>query len=210
MGYDKYSKIVTNMNYRTIPNSHFWSDLNEIINAFDFNPPDKEYLLTSFSNTIKNGYKLKSIKNINTDSVKSLPFSSIEEMIEYIKGDIYNEKNFYIMLNTTVNLGFNLTNGLKLQRIEVYNRINGERNYQDIRWHGCVPDEEKAIAEWLNYIEYHLEKAKERVYDHSPDEALAELRKVAALAVRAMEIHGCPERIVPKISTANNNNEQSK
>lgn len=29
------------------------------------------------------------------------------------------------------------------------------------------------------------------------EEALAHVRKVAALAVRCLEIHGCPERIIP-------------
>lgn len=203
MGYDKYSKITTNMNYRTIPNSHFWSDLNEIINAFDFNSPNKEYLIIGLKNTIEHGYELKSINNVNANILKTSVFSSIDEIVEYVKSDLYDEKNFYIMLNTTIALGYNLTNGLKMQRRDVYKRIDEERNYQDQRWHGCVPDKEKAIAEWLNYIEYHLEKAKERVYNHSSDEALAELRKIAALAVRAMEIHGCPERIPAKISTSN-------
>lgn len=191
---------MTNMNYRTIPNSHFWSDLNQVI---EFNPPNKEYLIVGLNNSIKNGYKLKPIKNVDVNFLKTSMFSSINEIIEYVKSDLYNEKKFYIMLNTTITLGYNLTNGLKMQRCDVYKCIDEERNYQDQRWHDCVPDKEKAIAEWLNYIEYHLEKGKERVYHQSSDEALAELRKIAALAVRAMEIHGCPERIPLKISTSN-------
>ena len=213
MGYGKYSGLPENgtkINYvQTVPNSHFWTDLNQLIVSLDVNPPDKEYLQIGLNNTIKNGYKLSPVKNIDVDAIKSEIFTTIAEMIEYVRSENYNDKTFYVMLNTTINVGFNLSNGLKLQRTDIYKRINQERDYQDIRWHGCVPDEEKSIAEWLNYIEYHLEKAKERVYNLSPDEALAELRKVAALAVRAMEIHGCPERIIPKVSTANNN-EQSK
>lgn len=87
-----------------------------------------------------------------------------------------------------------------MERTEIYNRINGERDYQDANWGSRrqmdgTPDEEKSVAEWINYIEYHVSRAKERVYHLNTEDALCELRKVAALAVRAMEIHGCPERI---------------
>lgn len=215
MGYSEHSKApksiidafnekkyTASSNYmQVVPNSHFWTDLNQLVAAFDVNSPDKEYLLIGLNNTIKRRYKLKSMKEIDTKALDSLVFTSIEKIVEYVKSEIYNEKNFYIMLNATITLGYNLTNELKMLRPEIYKRIDGERDYQDIRWHGCVPDEEKAIAEWLNYIEYHLEKAKERIYHLKPEEALAELRKIAALAVRAMEIHGCPERIMVENST---------
>ena len=29
-------------------------------------------------------------------------------------------------------------------------------------------------------------------------DVMSEIRKIAALAVRAMEIHGCPERVMPQ------------
>jgi hypothetical protein len=203
-GYFSKTEGLPQANYmQVVPNSHFWTDLNQLISALDVNPPDKEYLQIGLNNTIKNGYKLLPVKNIDANAIKSEIFINIDEIIEYIRSENYNDKTFYVMLNTTINVGFNLSNGLKLQRTDVYKRINGERDYQDQRWHGCVPDEEKSVAEWLNYIEYHLSKAKERVYHLNTEEALAELRKVAALAVRAMEIHGCPERIIPKVSTAN-------
>ena len=86
-----------------------------------------------------------------------------------------------------------------MERKDVYGCIDGERNYQDEVWGvrrslDNTPDEDKPVAEWINYIEYHLSKAKDKVYHLNTKEALEELRKVAALAVRAMEIHGCPER----------------
>jgi len=86
-----------------------------------------------------------------------------------------------------------------MEREKVYERIDKERDYQDIRWvvgknSNKTPDSEKPVAEWLNYIEFHLAKAKENVYMLENDAALAEIRKVAALAVRCMEIHGCPKR----------------
>ena len=88
-------------------------------------------------------------------------------------------------------------------RKDVYKCIDKERNYQDLRWSpertkNGTPDEEKPPAEWINYIEYHLSKAKEMVYYLKDEEALAEIRKVAALAVRCLELHGCPERTIPE------------
>lgn len=88
-----------------------------------------------------------------------------------------------------------------MERTEIYKRINGERDYQDANWGtrrqlDGTPDEEKPVAEWINYIEYHLTKAKERIYHLDTESATHELRKIAALAIRAMEIHGCPERVV--------------
>ena len=47
-------------------------------------------------------------------------------------------------------------------------------------------------------MEYHIAKAKEQVYLLEDEEALAEIRKVVALGVRALMIHGCPERVIPE------------
>lgn len=85
-----------------------------------------------------------------------------------------------------------------MKRNEVYERLDGERDYQDSRKfdsNSRVRDVDKSIAEWILYIEHHLNKAKEQVYYLNEEEALAEIRKVTALGVRTMEIHGCPERI---------------
>lgn len=89
-----------------------------------------------------------------------------------------------------------------MERFEVYKRIDTERKYQDLQWSPIreklsVPDESKPPAEWINYMEFHLRKAKEGVYFLHEDDALGELRKVIALGVRCLEIHGCPERIIP-------------
>jgi hypothetical protein len=86
-----------------------------------------------------------------------------------------------------------------MERTEVYKLIDGERDYQEIRWNNDsyqdrVPDEQKPPAEWLNYIKYHLERAEISNYELSKQDTMAEIRKIAALAVRAMEIHGCPKR----------------
>ena len=91
-----------------------------------------------------------------------------------------------------------------MERQEVYNRINGERDYQDWRWdegerEDRVLDEEKSPAEWLNYIKYHLEQGEISNYMLNKQDTMAEIRKIAALAVRAIEIHGCPRRVIPEI-----------
>jgi hypothetical protein len=92
----------------------------------------------------------------------------------------------------------------KMERADVYKLIDGERDYQDWRWteeirKDRVPDEEKRPAEWLNYIKYHLEQGEISNYMLSKEQTMSEIRKIAALAVRAIEIHGCPEREMPAI-----------
>lgn len=92
-----------------------------------------------------------------------------------------------------------------MERTEVYSRIDGERDYQDWRWENeirddGVPDKDKSPAEWLNYIEQHVSVAKTAVYYLNKEEVMNEIRKIATLAVRALEIHGCPERQIPEIN----------
>jgi hypothetical protein len=88
---------------------------------------------------------------------------------------------------------------MKMKRTEVYRRINQERAYQQKRWvdgkgEGDTSDEEKSIPEWVAYIEHHLDEAKLNLYHLHRDAALDSIRKIAALAVAALEVHGCPER----------------
>lgn len=90
-----------------------------------------------------------------------------------------------------------------MERNDVYRLIDGERDYQEWRWNtnlreDGIPDEQKAPAEWLNYIKYHLERAEITNYELSKADTMEEIRKIAALAVRAMEIHGAPERQIPE------------
>ena len=210
----------------TIPNSHFWTDLKQITYSIQHElerqkheadeknttnsvyigePLTADYILIGLGNSLMCGYKLKQNENIKLNSKHSLVqfvvFKSIEDMIEYAQSKRFNLKSFSSIISNTINIGFNLTNGIKMERKEVYKRLDAERKYQDIvgesGQRGNTPDEEKPVAEWVNYIEYHLSKAKDYVYHLRKDNALEELRKVAALAVRAMEIHGCPERRMP-------------
>lgn len=206
-----------------VPNSHFWTDLAQIKYSIELElqrmkdesrrentdtiyvgePLTKEYILIGLNNSIKNGYKLKPTfkEDIKMSRGKIPIFATIEQMIEYVQSENFILEMFGVIIDETIKNEINLTNGLKMRRTEVYSCIDGERDYQDAVWgvrreRDSTPDEEKPVAEWINYIEYHLSKAKERVYHLDTQGALTEVRKVAALAVRTIEIHGCPERIV--------------
>jgi hypothetical protein len=227
-----YPKGSSSRYSRVVPNSHFWTDLNQILQTIKYaiereihegekvsnvvyggEPITYEYFVIGLKNSIEHGYKLKqgekpdNGKYYDGEYLHDLPlyksFESIDEMIKYAESREFTLEIFYNLINGTIKNGLNLTNGLKMEREHVYKRIDAERKYQDLRWNsgqhaGDTPDEEKPVAEWLNYIEYHLSKAKDCNYHLNKMDALAELRKVAALAVRAMEIHGCPERIMPE------------
>jgi hypothetical protein len=189
------------------PNSHFWEDLNHLLNYLnhisvnDDIGSEIEYLIIGLENTIKNGYKIKAIDASKTNPIQM--FYSVQDIIKYLS-EIrllpLELKWLKQLIQNTIDNGINLTNGLKMERKDVYKFIDGERDYQDKTWVARrtadgTPDEEKPVAEWINYIEYHISKAKERVYHLDTQAALAEVRKIAALAVRTMEIHGAPERI---------------
>ena len=95
-----------------------------------------------------------------------------------------------------------------MERSEVYRCIDGERDYQDWKWdvrkhENSLPDEEKPVPEWINYIEYHINMCKMSIYNLDKEQALSDMRKIAALAVRCLEIHGCSEREIPSEENAN-------
>jgi hypothetical protein len=88
---------------------------------------------------------------------------------------------------------------LVLPRQEVYALIDGERTYQDARWissedggHNHTPQE------WLTYI---ADYAAEAIHvgcreadEVALEKQMAGMRKIAALAVAAMENLGAPAR----------------
>jgi len=192
------------INYsQTINNSHFWSDLNQLLEFLKHQDPDKEFLDIGIQNTIKEGYE---IKVLNETKIKTTPYFLHLTTLLYFINNFYNKDVIMEMLQNTINNGINLSikkNNEKMKRTEVYKKIDKERDYQDLRWdkgmkNNRVEDSEKPLSEWINYIEFHLSKAKEAIYHLKDGDAKAELRKVTALGVRALEIHGCPDRIIPK------------
>lgn len=196
---------MTNAFYcQRIPNSHYWTDLQQILSFGQYNKEQltRVHLIVGLNNSIKHGYKLKSYKDIdlgNFDSDDKF-FTSIELMIKYVESENFDINQFLSMVDTTWDvIGLNLNNGIKMEKTEVYKVVDSELLYQDSQQVerdllDGVPDDEKPVAEWINYIEYHLSKAKDRIYHLDKDAALAEVRKVTALGVRTMMIHGCPER----------------
>jgi hypothetical protein len=78
-------------------------------------------------------------------------------------------------------------------RREVYNAIDGERDYQELRW--IRPLHTHSVTEYLVYIEHYLNKAKLAVSTQDGEQgALDDLRKITALGVAAMEENGAKER----------------
>jgi len=213
---------------QVVPDSHFWTDLEQLLEFFKHQEMSQKYLLTGLKNTKKNGYELQELK---FPEVKhNLQFNDIDSMIKSVEN--YNFDQFLSLLKNTIANGYDLMEkkifkidvgnipedeiedyvrnvaisfkkNISMERTDVYYKIDTERDYQDLRWsprreENNTPDAEKPPAEWINYIEYHLNKAKTSVYHLEEEHALAELRKVAALAVRCLELHGCPERIIPE------------
>lgn len=199
------------INYmRAVPNSHSFGTLANIIVHYnyermrDYEKPSKEslreYFLVGFKNTKKREYEIRQFgESQNTGPV----FSSIESILKYLNSPKFDLDEFMDMIRNTLHNNIDLKCKRKLERREVYERLDTERQYQDLRWTprreaSGTPDEEKPPAEWINYMEFHLAKAKEAIYFLNTEEALAEVRKVTALGVRCMEIHGCPEREIPE------------
>ena len=190
-----------NINFvQIVPNSHSFATLRNILISYKIEPKEltKEYLLIGLVNTKKRGYEIKQLGEAINDG---FIFPSIDNMINFINRPDFDVELFISIVENTFVNNIDLVCERKMEREEIYKCIDGERDYQDANWTprrtaNGTPDNEKPVAEWINYIEHHLSKAKDRVYYLDTEGATHELRKVAALAVRAMEIHGCPERVI--------------
>lgn len=190
------------INYlKSVPNSHSFGSLNNILAIKRYTPNDlnREYLIIGFKNTLEREYEIVQ----NGEPVNAQPiFPSIENIIKFLEKPEFNIEVFLEIIENTLKNNIDLKCRRKMERIEVYKRLDTERDYQDLRWTprrkaNGTPDHEKPIAEWVNYMEFHIAKAKEKIYYLDDNAALAEIRKVMALGVRCMELHGCPERIIP-------------
>jgi hypothetical protein len=89
---------------------------------------------------------------------------------------------------------------LKLTRPEVYDLIDGEREYQDKRWNADTTTSQgwHSTQEWLSFIQDYTSEALHigaREADQvAYNKQLAIIRKIAAMSVAAMEQHGAPKR----------------
>ena len=83
-----------------------------------------------------------------------------------------------------------------MERKNVYAAIDSEREYQDEKW-ADFDDVNNHPADWLLYIEKHLAKAKDALYNsHDMVSFNNEVRKIAGLSVACGERHGMPIREV--------------
>lgn len=89
---------------------------------------------------------------------------------------------------------------MKSTRAEVYEALDGERAYQEMRWNADTTESEgrHVVAEWVLYMEHYLNLAKVALSTKpepaAQDEALHIIRKVTALGVVCMEQNGAPKR----------------
>jgi len=81
-----------------------------------------------------------------------------------------------------------------MERAEVYRLIDEEREHQDARWGGRPHDEGHSPDDFLAFMDRYLLLAKP---EEGKDFALTCVRKIAALAVACMEVHGAPPRYAP-------------
>ena len=87
-------------------------------------------------------------------------------------------------------------------RQEVYEAIDSERDYQDSRWNENTTTSKNihTFEDWFTYMEDYIDEAQHilsRKARQDSDPIAADImRKVAAMAVCAMEEHGAPKRVV--------------
>ena len=191
---------------RVVPNSHSFGTLDNIMVMTTMeselvNLRDVEFLLTGFKNTLDRGLELEKIKEVN--GMQGPCFIVIEDIIDYLESEDWTPRDFVFRVENTLKNGFDLKSKFIMEKIEVYNRVDGELDYQELRWvvrrdANGTPDESKPPSEWISYMRQHINQANTGVYNLDDEEAMAQIRKVVALGLRALMIHGCPERIIPE------------
>jgi hypothetical protein len=88
-----------------------------------------------------------------------------------------------------------------MDRLFVYELINGERDYQDKRWTSETSrnSAQHSPEEWFTYIRDYIEEAQHILcresFKTSDTKAMDIMRKVAAMAVCAIEQNGAPARV---------------
>ena len=88
-----------------------------------------------------------------------------------------------------------------IDRITVYNLIDGEREYQDARWKESISPfgvRQHSATEWLVYMQDYLTEAmhtaSRETDSHCNPRIMASIRKITAMGVAAMEQLGAPRR----------------
>lgn len=85
-----------------------------------------------------------------------------------------------------------------MSRSDVYQVIDKERDHQDsfkVGPDGRTDGREKSVGDYLTLIRTYSAKADAAYYGSPGDTpALHEIRKIAAICVQCMEVHGAPQR----------------
>lgn len=81
-----------------------------------------------------------------------------------------------------------------MERPEVYKLIDEERDYQTEKWGNH--DEGHGVPAWLCFLQHYVNCAiAEATTLGDATAALSQVRKIAALAVSCIEVHGAPSRV---------------
>jgi len=89
---------------------------------------------------------------------------------------------------------------MKLTRQEVFNIIDGEREYQDSRWneHTTASGGKHSPEEWLVYIQDYLTEAihiaSRQANPEAQEKVMEHIRKIGSMCVAAMEQNGLRPR----------------
>lgn len=169
-----------------------------------YEPLTFEYIIIGLKNAIKRGYVIKQVKKTGWTFPPEL--LTLQFLINTLDTEGSTMLGFQMTLLNYIQCGYEMKKvkiKIKMKRKKVYKVVDGELDYQDLKWvprrdANGTPDDQKPPAEWINYMEWHISKAKEKVYMLDDEGALEEIRKVTALGVRALMIHGCPEREIPQ------------
>jgi len=140
------------------------------------------------------------VKNLPPKEVRSQEVEVLLATMEKVQfcndaSTVYVADSVHVQRNLPQEVGFMMT------REEVYKLIDGERNYQDVRWHDDDSGHGTHVhswEEWFMYIEDYIGEAKHIISRESAPACYARasdiMRKVAAMAVCAMEQNGAKPR----------------
>ncbi len=85
-----------------------------------------------------------------------------------------------------------------MNRDEIYNILNEERDYQTEKW-GSLQERPHEVGGWLTVMRYLLTKAEAEWSTADGDvSTLDQIRKLAATSVACMEQHGAVRRNLTK------------
>ena len=87
---------------------------------------------------------------------------------------------------------------MEMERVEVFEAINSERDYQDVKWGEgqeiTAHDYQHSVADWILFQENKLQEAKDNLYNLNETAALRSMLKVVALGVACFEAKGVQSR----------------